>query len=149
MGVAVDVSSDLATVSAIASRALVTAMMTDSWERTREWFGRWLSRGHAESEQIHLERLDRDREAVRSATPESREERVGAVQARWAGRLEDLAELDPEAAELLVELTQQWMAEHPEDTGLGAQVRQEAKASGHARIIQVGRDQNITRKGLQ
>ncbi|MFC1407590.1 MULTISPECIES: hypothetical protein [Streptacidiphilus] len=140
-----DFSNDLAAVSAIGGRALVTAMTTDLWAATRARFARWLSRDRPDSEAVHLERLDRDHDALIAASGLEREELAQALETRWAGRLQDAAELDAESARILIEMVRQWEQEHPAETPV-SRVDQNAKAGGHARIIQIGRDQNITRR---
>ncbi|WP_159047861.1 hypothetical protein [Streptomyces sp. WM6378] len=124
--------------------ALVTAMTTDGWGGIRSWFGRWFGRGHAEAEEQCLVRLDRDRTALADGGGDAAATSATLVNA-WAVRLQDLVDMDRTAGEELLEWVRQWQADQPEAARRAAAVNQKAKASGHARITQVGGDQTNIR----
>ena len=135
-------TEELATVGTAGASALITAMTTDGWRGVRAWVGRWLGRGHAEEETRHLVLFDRDRERLLAAPGEEGDWAQRLV-AAWAVRLQDVADMDQEAAKELLDWVNRWRAENPNVKLRGAVVRQNAKASGRARITQVGGNQTF------
>jgi hypothetical protein len=136
-------SEELATIGMTSATALITAMTSDGWNTVRAWVGRWLGRGRAEEETVHLVRLDRDREhllATQEAEVRAESERLAAV---WAVRLQDVVEIDKNAARELLDWANRWRAENPDVVSRATAVRQNAKARGHARITQVGGNQTF------
>ena len=123
--------------------ALVTAMTTDGWSAVRAWIGRWLGRGHAQEESHHLVRLDRDRELLLAASGSEQADEAQQLVTAWAVRFQDVAEIGQDAALELVQWLAQWQAENPVESGKESGVRQKAKASGRARITQIGGSQII------
>ncbi|MFI9723783.1 hypothetical protein ACIHFE_29685 [Streptomyces sp. NPDC052396] len=140
-GTALDVSAELATIGATGASALVASMTTDGWHGVRDWIAGLLGRGRTEVEARQAARLDRDRELLLAA-PEA-EDRSRDVMDSWAVRLQDLADDDPEAARELLKFVAQWQAENPEAAQKATVIRQHAKASGKARINQVGGNQTV------
>ncbi len=140
-----DVSGELATVGSTGASALIAAMTTDGWGRVRTWFGRWLGRGQSETETHHLSRLDRDRELLLATSAEESEEQAGRLAGAWTVRLQDIADMDAQAASELLEFLVRWRAENPESSERAGRVRQQAKASGHSSIVQVGGNQTVIR----
>jgi hypothetical protein len=118
--------------------ALVVAMTNDGWSAARSWVGRWLSRGRPQEEGHSLARLDRDRKLLLSAPVDDQATEAERLVTAWAVRLQDVAEIDQNAALELVE----WVTRR-QSANLGKEqgVRQKAKASGHAQITQVGGNQ--------
>lgn len=144
-GTDLDVSGELATVGVAGASALVAAMMSDGWRGVRDWVARLLGHGQVEAEARHVARLDRDRELLLAA-PEG-EDRSGEVSASWTVRLQDLADEDQEAGRALLEFVNRWREQSPEAAEKASVVRQSAKASGKARINQVGGSQTVINPG--
>lgn len=140
-----DVPQELATVGAAGAAALVASMVSDGWRGARSWVGRWLGRGRAEDETRQLARLDRDRELLLAAPENEADDRAREMSGAWAVRLQDVADEDEDAARELLDFVKRWQAENPEVAQKATVVRQNAKASGKARINQVGGNQTIFR----
>lgn len=144
-----EISGELATVGATSAAALVTAMTTDGWGSVRQWFGQWLGRGRAADEELHLARLERDRELLVHASSEDKQELAGRLESAWAVRLQDVADVDGEAALRLRDFVRAWIAEHPGEGVQSRVVTQRADGRGHARITQIGGSKTtIHREGL-
>lgn len=87
-----------------AGTALVGSMMTDAWASARGRFGRFLSENGEPSKES---RLDRDRQALASASDSAREALAGKTAASWAVRLEDILENHPTAISDLNDLVKE------------------------------------------
>ncbi|WP_202234617.1 hypothetical protein [Actinacidiphila reveromycinica] len=146
-GTTLDVSGELATVGMAGASALVASMTADGWRGFRDWIARWLGRGQPQNEARQLARLDADRGLLLAATAGEAADQAGVVSASWAVRLQDLADEDPEAARELLEFVTRWRVENPESAQRATAIRQNAKASGKARITQVGGNQTIINPG--
>lgn len=138
-----DVSGELATVGTASALALVTAMTTDAWGGVRTWFGRWFGRGRSEAEAHHLTRLDRDRDRLLAVADAEEGQLAGELAAVWAVRLQDIADVDQDAGQELLEWVTRWRTQNPEAEQRAAAIKQHAKASGRSRITQVGGNQTI------
>lgn len=140
-----DVTGELATVGTAGASALVTAMTTDGWNSVRAWIGRWLGRGHDEIETHQLALLDRDHDRLMATPEDQAQDQTQAIAAAWAVRLQDAADIDQASAQELLDWVHRWLTENPHQSQSFRQIRQSAKASGHARITQVGGNQTINR----
>lgn len=90
-----DVTGDLMTAVTWASNALVTAMVTDTWEKVRGTVARLFGRGKPDSAAEQL--LDVTREHLDKAGPADLQ-RVQAEQVgEWIIRFKDLLRVHPEA----------------------------------------------------
>ncbi|MEU8706033.1 hypothetical protein [Streptomyces sp. NPDC048565] len=138
-----DVTGDLTTVGVAGASALVASMTVDGWHGCRQWIAQWFGRGGSGTEARTLTRLDRDRESLLAAPEDEAEDRAREVSASWAVRLQDAADEDPSAAGELLEFVSRWRAEHPEAAQKETVIRQNAKASGKARVNQVGGNQTV------
>ncbi|WDM15148.1 hypothetical protein J3S85_28720 [Streptomyces lavenduligriseus] len=136
------VTEELATVGTTAASALVVAMTGDGWRGFRDWLGRWFGRDGDRAAARQLDRLDRDRETLLALPEEERDARAGDLSSAWAVRLQDVADEDREAGQELLAYLKQWLAENPQAVPeVGAVTQVVKKATGKARVTQVGRDQ--------
>jgi hypothetical protein len=135
----------LATLASTGGTALVTAMVTDSWEALRSKFARLLGRGDARAEAAMLARLDESRTALASAAAVGDSERIRPeLEAAWRIRLEDLLERDSEVAEELCAL----VAEAQAAGAVAGRVEVHAAAFGQAQQAVQGQGvQNVTFSG--
>ncbi len=121
---------DIGSLVALAGNTLVTAAVTDTWETARHRFARLFGRGKPDPA------TERRLEATRSqlaAAPAADLEQVRAdLASRWALRLADLLEEDPDAEADLRALVQEIQAALP--AGM-------VSAADHA--VAAGRDVNI------
>lgn len=133
----------LTAVVAAGGTAVVQAASTDAWTGFKQRLAALMGRGDAQSTGAELERLDRTATAIANASPEQLERVRTLQEGTWQSRLEVWFESasDEEraraAAELqrLIEVAKG--AESPGTTYQG-DVRQNVKASGNARVYQLG-----------
>jgi hypothetical protein len=92
----------IASLITAACNALVTAAVTDSWEKVRLRVASWFGRGVPDSKT--LERLAATRAEIVSVTPSERDQVQQALAQQWAGRFKDLIADHPLAAEELDDL---------------------------------------------
>ena len=97
-------------LASLAGQTVVKAAATDAWEAARRGFARLLGRGDPTQEQLAERRLDETREQLTGAVGTGLEQARSALAARWATRLADLLEEDPDAEADLRTLVQQIQA---------------------------------------
>lgn len=103
----------LVALAALSGNAVVTAATTDAWEAVRHKFARLLGRGNPDKEQLAVDRLEETRQLLAGA-PDADLEQTRAGQAeRWAGRLADFLEENPDAEDELRTLTAEVQASLP------------------------------------
>lgn len=124
--------------------ALVIAMANDGWSSARSWIGHWLGRGRGQEESHSLALLDRDRQLLLVASDDDQADEAQRLVATWGVRLQDIADMDQDAAVELMQWVSRWQAENQ---GKQPGVRQKAKASGRARITQIGGNQTNLSRG--
>ncbi|SFD58645.1 hypothetical protein [Streptomyces aidingensis] len=135
-------SGELATAGATCASALVTAMAADGWGSFRTWLRQWLRRNRPESESHLLQRIDDDREKLLERSAAQRERQAGKLETAWGVRLQDIADLDAEAAREMLHFAQAWMSRHrPAGDAAPRMVQQRAEARGRASVVQIGGDQ--------
>ena len=132
----------LAALASAGGTALVTAMVTDSWEGTRARLARVIGRGN-EAETAKAEaRLDQSRMALERAATGGLDQMRTVQEAAWRTRLSDLLEQDPGAAAELRALIAEMQRQAPADT---VAIEQRATASGQAQQAVLGQGaQNVT-----
>jgi hypothetical protein len=123
----------LAALAALAGNTVVTAATTDAWEAARRGFARLLGRGDPKQEQLAERRLAETREQLAGAQGQVLEQARAALAERWATRLADLLEEDPDAEAELRALVQQIQAALPIGT---------VAAADHA--VAAGRDVTVS-----
>ncbi len=129
-------AEDLTALASLAGQTVVTAAVTDAWEACRHGFARLLGRGDPKQEQLAERRLEETREQLTGAAGTDSEQARAALAERWAGRLADLLEENPDAEAELRVLVRQIQAALPAGT---------VSAADHA--VAAGRDVNISASG--
>ncbi|WP_407566570.1 hypothetical protein [Streptomyces sp. 184] len=121
---------------------LVTLMTTDAWQRTRDGITQLWHRMQPHRAETVAAELEATRDDALAAEAAGDRETLGELHAEWQGRLRRLLVARPDvAAELRA------LLDEVEPPGVpGSAVVQHARASGHARIHQAGRDQHIAER---
>jgi hypothetical protein len=127
---------DVATLAALAGNTLVTAAVTDAWEAARRGFARLLGRGDPDRTKLAERRLSETREQLAGTEGTDQEQVRAALAERWAGRLADLLEENPDAEADLRVLVQEIQAVLPAEM---------VSPADHA--VAAGRDLNISASG--
>lgn len=135
-------------IAMAAGTAVIGAMATDAWQQVRtsvvEW---WRAARPDQAESIHRELTDAHTQVI-SARQEDDEVREQDLVTDWQMRLQILLRANPALAEQLrVLLDDHLIPVLPtrEQHAVTSQVMK-ATASGHGRVYQAGRDQNITER---
>jgi hypothetical protein len=135
-------------IAMAAGTALIGAMATDAWRQVRtrvvEW---WRTARPDQAEYVHRELTDAHTEVI-EARQEDDEGREQDLITNWQVRLQMLLRANPALAEQLrVLLNDQLIPALPtrEQHAVASQVMK-ATATGHGRVYQAGRDQNITER---
>ena len=123
----------LMALAALAGNTVVAAAATDAWETARRGFARLLGRGDPDRTKMAERRLAETCEQLTGAEGQDLEQARAALAERWAGRLADLLEEDPDVEAELRVLVQQIQAVLP--AGM-------VSAADHA--VAAGRDVNIS-----
>jgi hypothetical protein len=106
-------AEDLMALASLAGQSVVAAAVTDAWEAARHAFARLFGRGDPERTELAERRLAETHEQLTSAVGADLE-RVRAVQMeRWAARLADLLEENPDIEADVLALVQQVRAALP------------------------------------
>jgi len=87
----------LTALASTGGTALVTAMVTDSWEGIRTRFARLIGRGNRAEVEATEARLDRSRAALEGLTGADLKRARAEQEIVWRTRLSDLLEEDPSA----------------------------------------------------
>ena len=122
----------LMTLAALAGNTVVAAATTDAWEAARCKLARLLGRGDPKREQLAEQRLEETRQQLTGPEGAELERARAALAERWAGRLADLLEEDPDAEAELRALVEELRAMLPAGV---------MSAADHA--VAAGRDVNI------
>lgn len=88
----------LAALASTGGTALVTAMVTDSWEGIRARFARMIGRGRPAEVEAAEARLEQSRAALKGLTGPDLERAQAEQQVVWRTRLSDLLEWNPALA---------------------------------------------------
>lgn len=91
----------LAALASTGGTALVTAMVTDSWESIKGRVARLLGRGDARQAEAALERLELSRAALHGLAGADLDRARAEQEIAWRTRLADLLETHPQAADEL------------------------------------------------
>ncbi|MFD8913486.1 hypothetical protein [Streptomyces sp. NPDC059575] len=130
-----------------AGTTVVALMATDAWQRTREGVvALWRRVRPAQADEVGMA-LEETREEILAARREGDSTGAGDLERDWRRRLRRLLAADPSVARELEEVLAEARAALPESEQPPVYaVRLEARASGHARIYQAGRDQHIAER---
>ncbi|MFD9412613.1 hypothetical protein ACFWBN_37190 [Streptomyces sp. NPDC059989] len=141
-------AESLTALAAATGAGIVQAAGTDVWTGLRDRVARLLGRERPEPV---LERLDRTRRELEEAGADDAERTAQRQEAAWQVRIEDFldaaeeAERDTAAARLRELLA--WLAEQqPEQPPAPGTTVMNARASGHGRTYQAGRDITVHEK---
>jgi Tetratricopeptide repeat len=90
-------ADDLAALAALAGNSVVAAAATDAWESVRHGVARLFGRGGPAQAKLAGRRLEETRGQLAAVTGAQLEQTRAVLAQRWAGRLADLLEQDPDA----------------------------------------------------
>jgi hypothetical protein len=122
--------------------ALVTAMVTDSWEGMKARFARLFGRGDAGQAEVAAARLEQSRESLAGLSGADLDRARAEQEIVWRTRLGDLLEHDPAAEQELRALVAEVQAQV---VGSAGRVEQHAAAFGQAQQAVQGHGvQNVT-----
>lgn len=133
---------EIAALASTAGTTIVTLMATDAWQRLRDGITALWRRGQADRADAVAAELDAGREELLAASASGAADLEGDLQAEWQGRVRRLLTVQPERAEELRLLLEEFAP--PPETA--PSVTQHAAASGSARVYQAGRDQHVSER---
>ncbi|MEU6723747.1 hypothetical protein ABZ917_08565 [Nonomuraea wenchangensis] len=128
-----------------AGTALVTAMATDAWQSAREGVVALWRKARPEQVEVVEAELVEVREQVLQARRDDDADTEQALAGMWQVRLQQLLRADPSLAPQIQRVLDEVLTPAlapPERERIGLLVMK-AKASGHGRVYQAGRDQTI------
>ncbi|WP_461712294.1 hypothetical protein [Streptomyces sp. DSM 41013] len=133
----------LIAIAASGGTAVVQAAGSDAWTSLRHRLATLMGRGDEQRTGTELERLDRTATAIVNASPEQAERVRTLQEGTWQTRLEDWLESASSAerehaAEELRGIIAAVMEKKESGSTFHGDVRQDAKASGNARVYQLG-----------
>lgn len=140
---------DPATLAAAAATALIAAMTTDAWQKTCSAVASLWRRAHPNrADTVTAELVEVRQKALLARQLGNLEIEEGLV-TEWEQRLRRLLEGDPDAAPELQRVLEDVL--HPAldraDQQRLDRIVMRARASGHGRVYQAGRDMYIRRNG--
>lgn len=129
--------SELSALAATGATTIVSLMMTDAWERTKQLVSGAFGHKDAQAAEIVAKRLDMSQAELVAAQTSGDPEVVDELTAEWRGRLRRLLLLDPDAGPALQAALEQFSDElSPVNQSYVGRI--EGKASGHGRVYQQG-----------
>ncbi|MFI7419430.1 hypothetical protein [Nonomuraea sp. NPDC049684] len=131
-----------------AGTALVTAMATDAWQQARDGAVALWCKVRPEQAEIVEAELVEVREQVLEARRDNDADTEQALAGAWQVRLQQLLRADPSLAGELQRVLDEVLTpalESADQERIGSLVMK-AKASGHGRVYQAGRDQTINER---
>lgn len=132
----------LATLASTGGTALVTAMVTDSWEGVRARFARVIGRGRQVEIEAAEVRLEQSRAALKGLTGSALERAQAEQEIVWRTRLSEILEQDPGVGDKLRALIAEVQVQMGGTVG---RIEQNAKASDQAKVVMLGQGtQNVT-----
>jgi hypothetical protein len=123
----------LVALASLAGNTVVAAATTDAWEAARRGFARLVGRGDPKRTQLVERRLAETHEQLTGVAGGALEQARATLAERWAGRLADLLEEDPDVETDLRALVEEIQARLPATV---------VSAAGHS--VAAGRDVNIS-----
>ena len=132
----------LVALASTGGTALVTAMVTDSWEGIRARFARLIGRGHTREIEAAESQLEQSRVALEGLTGQDLERAQAEQAIVWRTRLGDLLERDPSVeAELRALITEA----SARTLGAAGRIEQHVTAFDQAQQAVLGQGvQNVT-----
>jgi hypothetical protein len=136
---------EIAALAGTAGTTVVTLMVTNAWESTRDGVvALWRRFQPARAESIRAE-LEAGREDLLLAREAGDADSEAELTAEWQARLSRFLRAQPEAADALRHVLDELDPSPSQEPGV-PQIRLQAEASGSARVYQAGRDQHITER---
>jgi hypothetical protein len=131
-----------------AGTALVTAMATDAWQSARDGAVALWRKVRPEQADVVEAELIEVREQVLQARRDDDADTEQALDGMWQVRLQQLLRTDPSLASELQRVLDEVLtsALEPADQARIGSLVMKAKASGHGRVYQAGRDQTINER---
>ncbi|GLX48594.1 hypothetical protein Shyhy01_15440 [Streptomyces hygroscopicus subsp. hygroscopicus] len=129
-----------------AGTAIVGAMATDTWNRTRDGIVALWRRAHPEGTEQVGSQLDATRDDLLNARARGDELSEAELRAEWQGRVRRLLVEHPDLAATLRALLEEAGALPAGRNADVGEVRMSARATGNGRVYQAGRDQHITER---
>lgn len=129
-----------------AGAAIVGAMATDTWNRTRDGMVALWRHVHPERADSVGAELEAGREDLLAARANGDELSEAELRTEWQGRVRRLLVENPSVAATLRELLEEVGAVPAARNADVGEVRMSARATGNARVYQAGRDQHITER---
>ncbi|MFG1620155.1 hypothetical protein ACGFI3_46040 [Nonomuraea wenchangensis] len=128
-----------------AGTALVTAMATDAWQSAREGAVALWRKVRPEQAEVVEAELEEVREQVLQARRDDDADTEQALAGMWQVRLQQLLRADPSLAPQIQRVLDEVLtpALAPAERERIGSLVMKAKASGHGRVYQAGRDQTI------
>ncbi|MFE9116051.1 hypothetical protein [Streptomyces sp. NPDC007172] len=134
----------LLTLAGTASTSLVTLLVGEGWQQTRDGVVTvWRRFRPQAAEEVERE-LDASRATALGAADGS--DPAGRLEGQWVGRFAALLAEHPEAADDLRDLVELWQRRTPDGQRIDGGVRLEARAQDKARVYQAARDQHINER---
>lgn len=140
--------TELVALASTGASTLVALLATDAWEQARSAIGalwRRVSPAHAAAVEAQLATTH---EMLVAARERGDEQAARILAGEWQNRLSEVLAVDPQVADELRRVLDEEL--RPALTAAGVTSTQvpsmHARASGHARVYQAGRDQHITER---
>ncbi|MFD5565096.1 hypothetical protein [Kitasatospora griseola] len=135
---------ELEQLAQAAAPVVTRVMVTEGWALARSGLIALWRRFHPGQGESIGEELDDSRDELTAAREAGDESAVAGLQNEWERRLARLLRRDANAAPELRQLLDELRAALPADDAPTPGVTLNARASGHAKIYQAGRDMTIT-----
>ncbi|WP_079104871.1 hypothetical protein [Streptomyces prasinopilosus] len=128
-----------------AGTTIVGLMVTDVWQRTRDGVIALWRRAQPERAETVTLQLEETRSLALAAREDGDEATESELQAEWQGRIRRLLAAHPAVADELQALLDELKSSvDTSDQNTIQRLHMRANATGHGRVYQAGRDQNIT-----
>ncbi len=137
---------EITALAGSAGTTMVTLMATDAWQRARDGMVALWRRVHPDRADAVRAELDATRSDLLAARGTGDSLSEEELRGEWQGRLRRLLIAEPQIADELRRLLDELSPPGQDTPAPGTQVRLQARASGHGRVYQAGRDQHITEK---
>ncbi|MFH0245293.1 hypothetical protein ACGRHY_23395 [Streptomyces sp. HK10] len=137
---------EIAALAGSAGTTVLTLMVTDAWERARDGVVSLWRRVHPDRADAVGAELEATRSDLLAAAEAGDVRPREELHSEWQGRIRRLLAADPRIAEDLRRLLEEIGPADGQEPAPAARIRMQARASGHGRVYQAGRDQHITEK---
>lgn len=136
---------ELTTLTATAAATVVKLLATTAWEQAKNAVGRLWRRVHPDRAETVQAELDETRTELLAARQVGDEQVEQALVGEWQGRLRRLVVADPRVVDDLRRVVAQLRSVLAAvDLQQGSMITMQARAFGHSRVNQAGRDLHVT-----